>query len=295
MITPVFENGIPVEQSLNVELTGETYLELEQVDLNDPDSILEFVNKYGPLGGWFAYHGIRTEAENRADDPFFYFRYWGTLEGNAVWAAKRDALMELARLPATKEISSKTRDDWQKNTTERLLHQLPPVVETLEEFRFAANLIAELKAAWMAVRRGETTMRVGDPAIFLTDYVERLLRPFSPKLGLQIDYYPPAPSVEILFGPPTETIVEPRREPQSTPLHAICALELFNHIVDNADYHTCANERCRRTFVHQQGRAEKGQRRSRGVLYCTSECARATAQREYRRRKLIANRRGDGV
>jgi len=285
VITPVFENGIPIEQPELVELTGETYLELEQVDLDAPDSILAFVNKYGPLGGRFAYHGLRTEAEGRADDVLFYLRYWEALDGGPIWDTKREALMQLSTLPANKRVSPKTREDWQKSTTERLLHQLPPVVETLEEFRFAANLLAELKAAWMAVRRGETTMRVGDPAVFLTDFLERLMRPFSPRLGLRVDYFPPAPGVEILFGPPTEVIVEPQREPQSTPLHAICALELFNHIVDNAPYHTCANERCRRTFVHQQGRSEKGQRRSSGVLYCTPECARATAQREYRRRR----------
>jgi hypothetical protein len=80
--------------------------------------------------------------------------------------------------------------------------------------------------------------------------------------------------------------VEPKRGPTEVPLYAICALELFNHIIENADYHVCANERCEQIFVHQQGRAEKGQRRSRGVLYCTPACARATAQRVYRRRRL---------
>jgi hypothetical protein len=108
---------------------------------------------------------------------------------------------------------------------------------------------------------------------------------------LEIHYYPPVPDsdLEVLFRPPTEVTVEPRREPERAPLYAICALELFNHIVDNARYHTCANDRCRRTFVYQHGRSEKGQRRSHGVLYCTPDCARATAQREYRRRQRRAS------
>jgi hypothetical protein len=88
-----------------------------------------------------------------------------------------------------------------------------------------------------------------------------------------------------LFRPADTMTVEPTPGPETVALYAVCALELFNHIIDNAEYHECANERCKRTFVHQQGRSEKGQRRSVGVIYCSPECARATAQREYRRRR----------
>lgn len=280
-----YKNSRPEPSTPKGSGPGETYLQLEQVDLESPESILGFVNKYGPLGGWFAYHGLRTEAQNRVDDPTFYFKYWSAFEDKDVWQIKRDAVMQLATLPANKRISSKTRDGWRQSTTDRLVHQLPPVVETLDEFRFAAKLLADLKAAWVAVRAGETTLQGGDPAHFLTDFLGRLLRPFSPTLGLEMHFFPPEAPIEALFAPPGETIIEPRRRLQRTPLHAICALELFNHIVDNAEYHSCANERCNQTFVHQHGRAEKGQRRSSGVIYCSPECARATAQREYRRRK----------
>ena len=76
------------------------------------------------------------------------------------------------------------------------------------------------------------------------------------------------------------------RRPIGGRLYSICALELFNHIVENAEYLVCANENClQKLFVHQQGGAKKVWHRSHGVLYCSHSCAHAVAQREYRRRR----------
>lgn len=71
-------------------------------------------------------------------------------------------------------------------------------------------------------------------------------------------------------------------------IYSCLCLQLFNHIAEEAIYLTCHNERCRRLFVRQQGRSEKGRHRTTGVMYCSDYCARAQGQRELRKRKAAA-------
>jgi hypothetical protein len=112
-----------------------------------------------------------------------------------------------------------------------------------------------------------------------------LLRNLSPQVSIRthLGMSEAPPNYE-----PTRYKVEPMTKPAEIPLVTLCALELFNHMVEGAEYRICANERCQRRFVNQQGRAEKGQHRSRGVMCCSLACARATAQRMYRLRRKSA-------
>lgn len=62
-------------------------------------------------------------------------------------------------------------------------------------------------------------------------------------------------------------------------------LQLVDLVAADVPAKQCANETCTTWFATQDGRAEYGQHRTKGVLYCSRSCARAQAQREYRRRK----------
>lgn len=176
--------------------------------------------------------------------------------------------------------------------------------ESVEGFRIAAAVLRDALYAWRFLRgdidfhereweSGEFTRtwkyaqdksRKDQRAQFqvtaidvLTDLFDSALHPFHP--GVTFDHSPLGSrgSAEI------ELVASHER--QSLDLYPICALELYKHVIEAAEYSVCQNEACRRLFVRQQGRAQFGQHRTRGVLYCTSSCARAQAQRAYRRRQ----------
>jgi hypothetical protein len=274
-----------------VTLNGETYLRLAAVDLDDPQEIFAFVSKFGTLGGWEAHITFMREAPSAIAQM-----YRDQLDSENQKEKKTHAL---------REEQTRTSDSvWPSDVLSFYY------TETLDEFRFAARFLRDLTSAWLMFKEGTPASDVhwvspqqtdlddpaflqedGFPVFLLSEALPRwFLRAFSPRLTFY--WTPPLPAGPAYSDlPPRQggINVDPMRGPIGGPLFSICALELYNHIVENAEYLICGNDNCRqKNFVHQQGR-EKNWHRSKGVLYCSPPCAHAVAQREYRRRRR-ANR-----
>jgi hypothetical protein len=73
-------------------------------------------------------------------------------------------------------------------------------------------------------------------------------------------------------------------------LNAALCLQALLFVSDAVPARQCANETCPQWFTRQQGRSKYGQRRTSGVLYCSASCAKAQAQRDYRRRQRRSGR-----
>jgi hypothetical protein len=293
----------------SVPVTGETYLRLAEVNLDDPGAILAFVSQYGTLGGGEAHRTLTHATITTSSGHFFENIYGSQLDWDAEYEkAERSLFKEMKRADPDLSVED---GHWSSGGRTFSISQALSAVETLDEFRFAARCLRDLTSAWQMFRSGGDATEFEWVSLSASDHPELSDQWVRDGL-LETDAFPRELLVGMLghflhdFSPQlifTGTIsasrttieplnVEPKRGPTFVPLYAICALELFNHIIENAEYHTCGNDRCNRTFVHQQGRAEKGQRRSRGVIYCSPSCARATAQREYRRRRRA--RHGEG-
>jgi hypothetical protein len=233
----------------------EVYLDLISVDLDDDDEILAFVNRHGPLN--ILRPAGPTPFNGFTDHPHFRRAVQPHLE------QERSAALH-DWIEADKDAGS-----WM-------------ITEPLIEFQWQAGCLRDLVAAWRFVHEGKEPEQlwswVWDGA--QSDYSDPSTREGAAHLlarGLDVGL--------AAFHPHINVGDDQMPYHGAVGFYQICCLELFNHIAEAAVYRTCANEPCSRLFVRQTGRAQHGQHRITGVKYCSSECARAQAQRQYRRRK----------
>ncbi len=264
----------------------ELYLrDLRELDLHDPGAIVDFAGTYGRMGlpvGSYSKEEIPYLHALADFGPFAHLLLKEGVMGVSVNELRAVAL-------ATAVFSSERAEHWVEQGKR---------YETLHEFELAARWIRDLttialhlddlddgppmwESAWLA--RPVTRMA---SLMHLQCGLAALLRPFSPQIEI-------GDEDEDEFEDVSDEIREYYRQPTlRAPLASAIAMQLYNHLAERATYLTCANEKCRRSFVTQHGRAQHGQhRRSGGVKYCSSQCARAQAVREHRRRKA-ANKGG---
>jgi hypothetical protein len=278
---PQGEYGLDWEEEA-VALNGETYLELAGVNLDDPDAIFAFVQKYGTLDGWSAYLTIMNHG--------------GYAVTNLYGPQLNEPLEREKKERALAEEASHPKSVWPSDVLRWVY------TETLDEFRFVARCLRDMRSAWRIFRDGTAASEVEwvspDPTelqhfggdgfpVFLLDGLlpDYFLRSFTPHVNFR--WTPPLAAGPVYANLPARqgpVNIEPTGS-AGGPLYSICALELFNHMVENAEYLICGNENCQqKNFVHQQGR-KKNWHRSSGVLYCSPACAHAVAQRRYRQRR----------
>lgn len=238
----------------------ESYLDLVAIDLDDPLAILEFVSVYGPLG---------------------------TRSGRAAHSSPL-RLAGLVYLDASAAIAESLSADHLEVAKADGLHVGEG--ETLDEFRWGALCLRDLVSAWQVIRKeiDADTHRWEAPVWGVAESPRDELPWESATGAVTVLTAGLATGIEC-FTPVIRSGWEEKFPVFDDHwVYEICCLELFNHIVEEAPYKHCANEACGRLFVRQRGRAVHGQHRTRGVKYCSSECARAQAQRAYRRRQARA-------
>lgn len=154
-----------------------------------------------------------------------------------------------------------------------------PDEETIAEFVLGATIVRDAVAAWRLL----TDEPDGDQADWRLNRLTDV--PGEERRAASAEYLNDVIASGLSSITPVLSVssgLEERDAILELNLHALCCLELFNHVAAADDFPRCANESCARLFVRDE------RARRRGMRYCSRTCARAQAQREFRRRKAAS-------
>ena len=155
-------------------------------------------------------------------------------------------------------------------------HEGADVVHHVDSLSLAASMMRSLVRSWASSMDGEPAApnwswigaRVSEEkaAAVAAFTMNQLLRPV-------------APQVQVAVSGRYQALINP----DPVDLSAAIAVQLYNAMVEGIQVRRCAH--CGTEFIRQQGRAAHGQFRTKGVLYCSSRCAKAASDRAHRQRK----------
>lgn len=292
-------------------LPAELYLrELHAIDLSDPKSIKRFVQRFGPLGitpNGQPLTGIEirnrivdlsrlrvTEAvvdeglraKNAYDIALGSRGLRFLARSSTPLRTARSNRQLLERYLHGQRIDLSLDHEGAKNVVAQLA-MMKAAEESVQGFAIAAGWLVDLTNTYDFLRTGREIGKwnsghwMGRPASrydaarLLERGLDALLSPLSPRMDVQVERSSNAPRFTRRDG----------TTPANVPLMTLLAAQLFEHVSTEAEYNVCMREKCRARYVHHTGRAEQGQHRSQGVMYCSKECAGAKATADSRARR----------
>lgn len=232
--------------------------EVAELDIDDDSAIAAFLDTWG-----LPVHLTRNTLEPGIQTVKLARSYGWLPEGSEMNDAREDVAISLGLLPP--------REGDLAGGLRRMGKLIDAGIDSREILTDVVNW-GEAFAALDDLKFFASLADASGEDVNVGDYVERLnsaLTIFAPRVSVGDD---PAP-----------TVVN------------IAAAQMANDIHSSAMIQKCQNETCKRSFTKQRGRSTKGTHRSKGVLYCSHSCARAQAQREFRRQRRRREIAADGT